>query len=122
MPFQEDPHIRLQKWGANMANNAISLENDLRGMNRKNTKDCESNNYKLHQSNPSNVSYENSASFVHQSRAEMPAWEVKGAMPNREEFLHYDPQAPIHVSFGFQNNLSTRILEKDMFLESKINN
>ena len=122
MPFQEDPHLRLQQWGANMASNAIQLESDLRGLNRKLTKDCnETNNYITKQSPLNNISYGTNASFVHQSRAEMPAWEVKGAMPVRETYLHYDPQNPIHLSMGFHNNLSTRILEKDMYLESNNN-
>jgi hypothetical protein len=64
-----------------------------------------------------NINYGTNKSFVHQSRAEMPAWEVKGMVSNREEFLHYDPQSQIHLSLGFHNNLSTRILEKDMYLK-----
>lgn len=119
MPFQEDPHLRLQCWGANMASNAIQLESDLRGMNRKLTKDCNTeNNHIVHQSPIYNVNYGTSSSFVHQSRAEMPAWEVKGLKSNREEYLHYDPQNPVHLSLGFHNNLSTRILEKDMYLQN----
>ena len=119
MPFQEDPHLRLQQWGANMASNAIQLESDLRGMNRKLTKDCNTdNNHIVNQSQVQNVNYGTNKSFVHQSRAEMPAWEVKGLMPNRGEYLHYDPQNQVHLSLGFHNNLSTRILEKDMYLKN----
>lgn len=119
MPFQEDPHLRLQQWGANMASNAIQLESDLRGMNRKLTKDCNTdNNHIVNQSQVQNVNYGTNKSFVHQSRAEMPAWEVKGLMPNRDEYLHYDPQNQVHLSLGFHNNLSTRILEKDMYLKN----
>lgn len=120
MPFQEDPHLRLQGWGANMASNAIQLENDLRGLDRQMTRDCNNqNNYKMHNAPINNINYGTNSSFVHQSRAEMPAWEVKGVMPIRKDFLHYDPQNPVHLSLGFHNNLSTRILEKDMFLHGQ---
>ena len=33
MPMQDDPFIRLQKWGANYSPNLIYLENELRNQN-----------------------------------------------------------------------------------------
>jgi hypothetical protein len=115
MPFQEDPHLRLQHWGANLSNNAITIENDLYGLSRKITNDCiDENEYTKHSSRNENISYGNSKSFVHQSRLETPAWEVKGMQQVRNTHLFYDPQA--HTSFQFPNNLNTRILEKDSFM------
>jgi hypothetical protein len=38
--YIEDPHIRIQNWGANMRTNAINLESDLLGVNRKLNRDC----------------------------------------------------------------------------------
>jgi hypothetical protein len=35
MPYVNDSHIRLQKWGANLRTNTLDIENDLRGMTRK---------------------------------------------------------------------------------------
>ena len=35
LPYFEDPQVRVQGWGANMHNNAIGIESDLRGMTRK---------------------------------------------------------------------------------------
>lgn len=32
LPFQEDPHIRLTKWGANACLNSTNIESDLRGL------------------------------------------------------------------------------------------
>ena len=31
VPFCEDPHLRLQQWGANLRTNCINLESDLLG-------------------------------------------------------------------------------------------
>lgn len=31
LPFVEDPHIRVQKWGANLHTNTINLESNLQG-------------------------------------------------------------------------------------------
>ena len=35
MPFQEDAHVSLQQWGANLRTNTINLESDLMGLSRK---------------------------------------------------------------------------------------
>ena len=34
LPFFEDPHLRLQGWGANLHNNTVNLESDLYGLSR----------------------------------------------------------------------------------------
>ena len=41
MPFIEDPHIRLQQWGANLRTNTIGVESDLMGLTRRLNEDCE---------------------------------------------------------------------------------
>ena len=46
MPFQEDPHTRLQMWGANFAGNALDVENDLMGITRPLNRDCLKDEYK----------------------------------------------------------------------------
>ena len=33
--FVEDAHIRLQGWGANLRNNTVELESDLKGITRR---------------------------------------------------------------------------------------
>ena len=38
-PYFEDPHIRVQKWAANLGSNTTDLESDLRGINRKLSRD-----------------------------------------------------------------------------------
>jgi hypothetical protein len=39
IPFIKDPHIRLQRWGANLNMNAIDIENDLLGKTRTMNRD-----------------------------------------------------------------------------------
>jgi hypothetical protein len=34
LPFHEETQMRLQHWGANLQNNSILLESELRGLNR----------------------------------------------------------------------------------------
>jgi hypothetical protein len=34
MPFQDDTHLRMQKWGANLRTNSTNLESDLIGLTR----------------------------------------------------------------------------------------
>jgi hypothetical protein len=34
LPFVEDPHVRLQLWGANRASDAVRLESALRGLGK----------------------------------------------------------------------------------------
>jgi len=47
LPFLEDPNIRMQYWGANLRNNTINLESDLRGLSRKLNRDyVDVNDYK----------------------------------------------------------------------------
>ena len=113
MPFQEDPHTRLQMWGANFAPNALDLESDLLGITRKANRDELKFDYNKHAVPMQTLHYTTAPSHVSQSRVETPAWEVKGVMPNRGTFLFYNPQE--HVEREFQNSLNTRVLQKDMY-------
>jgi hypothetical protein len=47
MPFIDDPHIRLQKWGANLQTNGLNIENELRGTTRLLKSD-----YQIYNKNP----------------------------------------------------------------------
>ena len=77
MPFNADPHIRIQKWGANFSTNMMDINSDLRGMTRPLNKDfIEINEYKkfgvvpnVANSNPTVVNY-----ITDESRATHPAW------------------------------------------------
>ena len=53
MPFNNDPHIRIQKWGANFCSNMMDINSDLRGMSRPLIRDhIQANDYKKHATVP----------------------------------------------------------------------
>jgi len=113
--FIEDPQIIIQKWGANLRTNTIHLESELRGVNRRLNKDC------LGKDNYTNFSVSNQAiqyptcnsTFTDQSRATNPAWWYRDLEQPHWSYLPIDPQ--INTCMPFQNNLSSRIIEKDHF-------
>jgi hypothetical protein len=118
MPFNADPHIRIQKWGANFSTNMMDINSDLRGMTRPLNRDyVEINEYKkfsvtprIANSNPETVNY-----VTDESRATNPAWVHK-----EQEMYRFEPPLinPIDLTFlkkPFHENLNTRILEKDYF-------
>jgi hypothetical protein len=117
--FEEDPHIRLQKWGANLHNNTINVESDLKGMTRLLTKDClVQNNYARHVPSSCGLHYKTTNPYVEQSRATAPAWIFRELPNNRWNYLPLDPQA--HIEKPFYNNISTRIIEKDNYDSCKV--
>jgi hypothetical protein len=109
MNYVEDPHIRLEKWGANLSNNSIDIENELRGQNKKLDRDIT-----MHNNIPyKNRQYGTTKGSVNQSRATNPAWELRDKQQHRFNDLPFDPQA--HVVLPFHSNLQTRMLEKDYY-------
>ena len=74
LPFMQDPQLRLQKWGANLRDNAINLESDLRGLTRPLNRDLvNQNNYQLQSASSSTMNYKDTAPIVDESRATHPA-------------------------------------------------
>jgi hypothetical protein len=113
--YMDDPFIRMQKWGGNLMTNTVNLESDLFGLSRNtNRDDIQSNDYKLNAVKSQPVEYQSVAAYTDQSRATHPAWEYRDLEQTKLSILHLNPQE--NVCFTFQNNLSTRILEKDIFL------
>jgi hypothetical protein len=111
----EDPHIIAQKWGGNLWTNTAQLESDLFGITRNLGKDClGKDEYSRTQIQSSPAVYPNNKSLsTEQSRAIMPAWTARDLEQDHRYYLPLDPQE--NVCFRFENNLSTRILEKDHF-------
>jgi hypothetical protein len=111
----EDPHIRIQKWGGNLRTNTINLESDLMGVNRQISRDClVKDDYKSYNVLNAPIEYPNCNNlFTEESRAIAPAWMVR----DKEQVdWYYPPLNPQeNTCMPFQNNLSTRILEKDHF-------
>jgi hypothetical protein len=116
LPFIEDPHIRIQKWGANTHTNAVNLESDLRCLTRPYNRDSLLSN--IH--NEFNVttnqnSYNTQSSFVEESRASHPAWTYRDLEQNRWETPFFNPLNGLEKEF--KSNIQTRILEKDNYIE-----
>jgi hypothetical protein len=113
--YMEDPQIIPQKWGGNLRTNTINLESELRGVNRFLSKDCLGKDEYQH-FNVSNqaIQYPSSSQLTtEQSRATNPAWWYRDLEQVDWQYPPLNPQA--NVCLPFQNNLSTRILEKDYF-------
>ena len=105
-PYIDDCHIILQKWGANLQRNSLSIENELRNM-RPLTRDL--NTY----TPLTNQIYEfPEKNFnIDESRASLPAWLFREKQQMRKDFP-LNKQVDV---IPFQNNLQTRILEKDFY-------
>ena len=112
--FMDDPHIRMEQWGANLQTNTINLESDLLGLTRPLTKDCQSNNYKTAEVKSEPINYKTCNPFTEQSRVTNPAWWYRDLEQNHNYILPLNPQE--NTCIPFQNNLNTRILEKDYFV------
>jgi hypothetical protein len=116
--FVEDPQIILQKWGGNLRTNPVNLESNLFGVNKPLTRDClgkdEYNNREF-KVVTNEVKYPNNTNlYTEQSRTIMPAWTCRDNEQVNWYILPLNPQE--NTCMSFQNNISTRILEKDNFL------
>ena len=113
--YIDDTHIRLQKWGANLRTNTLDIENDLRGTNRKLGSDYQ-NYMKTSALLKSNTNTFSTKSFLtDETRASCPAWLFRDLTQHSPNYLHINPQ--LNVDMSFENNQSTRNLEKDYYLK-----
>ena len=116
LPFQEDAQVRIQTWGANLSNNAIDAESDLRGLTRRLNRDNpDMNRY----DGPAAVQYSpmsfpTADPFVNESRATHAAFLYRTVEMNRWEMTIHNPQS--NLEKGFHDNIQTRILEKDNYV------
>lgn len=121
LPYCEDTHLRLQKWGGNLQTNTVNLESDFRGLTRKLNRDnIEKNNYNNHKIISNKVDYSTSDPFTEQSNATHPKWMYRSFNPDRWEQPIFNPQE--NLEKGFHDNIQTRILEKDNFVSQKNRN
>ena len=112
--YESDPHIRLQKWGANYHTNTVNVESDLKGMTRSLNRDCaKTDNYLENRVKSIQVPSGVSNPYTEQSRAIMPAWTARDLEQPHWSILPLNPQE--HTCIPVHNNLSTRILEKDYY-------
>jgi hypothetical protein len=95
--------------------NTINLESSLFGLDRNLSRDCNpQNNYKDVNIPTSPIEYPVCSPFTDQSRVTNPAWWYRDLEQPNWDYLHLNPQE--NTCMSFQNNLSTRILEKDNYV------
>lgn len=122
--FFTDPNIRVQTWGGNLSNNKTELESDLKGLTRKLNRDNIKSNKHLDYS-IKNMLYDKkwapefNNEITGQSRTTHPAWKYREVdsqnVANNFNYLFLDPQE--HTFVPFHNNISTRIIGKDLYNE-----
>ena len=113
VPFMEDPHLRLQKWGANLRNDTISISNDLLGLDRKLKSDKDL--YTKYTPATSQNVYPVMNPFVDESRTTHPAWTFREK--NKDRWFHSFHDVQDKAEIPFINNESTRYLAKEKFIQ-----
>lgn len=108
-PFVEDPHIILQKWGANLRTHPVNLESYLLGYDDKLARDCITEQPKMPSTSLPQYPV-NDKTFTDDPRLLYPAWELKGMKNQFNNVLIYNPQA--YTEIPFRNNISTRTYER----------
>ena len=112
VPFMNDPHCRLQHWGANLRTNSVDIQSDLLGLTKHLSRDKMSQEYKKNAPITFRKSYGTSNNInTDQSRSTHPVWQYRDLEQNNFDYVHFDPQE--NTCLTFQNNLNTRMLEKD---------
>lgn len=115
--FLEDPHIRLQKWGANLRTNTLELENDFRGLNRKLKRNQD--HYDEMAAQTMEKTYMVEPSFIDETRASQPAWLLRDQTNIRWGHPLMNHQE--HIEIPFEHGESTRSLEKDRYMNKNKN-
>ena len=119
--YINDPYFRLEKFGANDLTNSIDIDNEFKGLTRTLNRDCINVNKHDELKQCEQIVYSEKENVVDQSRATHPAWEVRNTLNDDTSFqyLHYNPQDL--NTFQFNNNLNSRILEKDYYKMNQFN-
>lgn len=110
----DDPHVRLQKFGANISSNIVDINSNLKGIDRQLDRDCVDNSNKLSDGLYFRDTFPAiSSAITDQPRAMIPAWQLRDLEQNNWDYLHTNPQNNTEILFA--NNLSSRILVKDTY-------
>lgn len=111
--YIEDPHIRIQNWGANMRTNTINLESDLLGVNRKLNRDSTiKDSYVNFTPDSDQIEFPSTKKLTtEQSRTILPAWTARDLEQVNWYYPPLNPQE--NICFPFLSNVNTRILERD---------
>jgi hypothetical protein len=107
VPFIEDPHIRLQQWGANLHSNGANLETDLLGLNRK-----LSHGIQLYDSQtPNTYSPQYTVlekAVTDESRVTHPAWMFRDLEQAHWGYSFHDVQSKTEIPFAHNENARAR--------------
>lgn len=125
LPFMEDAHCRLQRWGANLDRFSLEVENELHGMNRPAvTKDAFVHVFEnMPRATANGIGsafasrYPTARPYTDESRSTHPAWAYR-SMDDTRTFAcppFLNPQAPQATELQFPAHIQTRILEKDAY-------
>ena len=110
MPLMEDPHIRIQKWGANLHTNTVNLESNLQGRNAILGPDLVQPIIKTMP-----LQYpRNRELTTDQSRAVLPAFTFRESTRTNPHFPLFNPQDHVYNKVP----INTRIVAKSEY-ESK---
>jgi hypothetical protein len=110
--FWEDPHLRLQKWGANLRTNRVNLESSLRNLYTPLNRDTTQYDEKVPQSTA--INYKTKNPSVQESRATHPAWMFKDLEQTRWEEPFINPQG--HTEIAFPYNVNSKQEAKDEYI------
>lgn len=115
--YVEEPNIRLEKWGGNQMKNMVNIENNLYGLNKKlNRSAYDENNTNNNNNNINNddiIQYPTSKFYIDDTRLSNPAWMYRDIESIYWENPVINPY--IYLEKRFNDNISTRILEKDYY-------
>jgi hypothetical protein len=112
-PFMLDPSIVIQKWGANLHHDRVGVESELLGINEHLSRNLVRKPFES--SAIEYPTYKKEVTF--QSRTIAPVWTARDLEQNHRFILPFDPQE--NVIPLFDNNISTRIQEKNKANEDK---
>jgi len=114
LPLEDDVHVRMQRWGANIMTNTVNLESDLlgitRGINRHAT---DAILYDVAKPKTTPLSFPVQNPFVEESRASHPAWMYKDLEHSHWSFPQLNPQNLATIEQPFLYDVQTRILQRD---------
>jgi hypothetical protein len=106
-PFINDPQIILQKWGANLHQDRIKVDSELKGLHYK-----LSRNPPTYHLSTTPLSYPDyTPEITSQPRATHPVWNARDLQQYRPSPLFFNAQE--NVELPFHANVSTRILERN---------
>lgn len=105
--FMEDPHVRLDRWGANLRTNMIDIENQMKGLTKPLSRDC----YENPAVSSGEVQYPSCSVGTDETRASNPAWNLRENESTPNAPLIYNPQENLFITFD--HNINSKRDAKD---------